>query len=95
MNDQKEGTAKKVVFPLNSRRLKLYQMQQLAQVLELPIKAPSNDLRVIVEEKLRVMDQGVYLGRGRGAGCASAPTNHGSVSGGTETGRREAIRKRQ
>ena len=57
MSDQNEGTAKKVVFPLNSRRLKLYQMQQLAQVLELPIKALSNDLRVIVEEKLRVMDK--------------------------------------
>ena len=32
-------------------------MQQLAQALELPIKAPSNDLRVIVDEKLRAMDR--------------------------------------
>ena len=31
-------------------------MQQLAQALELPIKAPSNDLRMMLEEKLRAMD---------------------------------------
>ena len=32
-------------------------MQQLAQALELPMKAPSNDLRTMVEEKLRAMDK--------------------------------------
>ena len=32
-------------------------MQQLAQALELPMKAPNNDLRVMVEEKLRAMDK--------------------------------------
>ena len=42
---------------MNSRRLKLYQLQQLAQALELPIKAPSNDLRVMVKETLRAMDR--------------------------------------
>ena len=31
-------------------------MWQLAQGLELPIKACSNDLRVMVEKKLRAMD---------------------------------------
>ena len=57
MSDKKKVQSKKAVFPLNSRRLKLYQLQQLAQALELPIKAPSNDLRVMVEEKLRTMDR--------------------------------------
>ena len=57
MSDQKKVQQKKVVLPLNSRRLKLYQLQQLAQALELPIEAPSNDLRVMVEEKLRVMER--------------------------------------
>ena len=57
MSDKKKVQSKKAIFPLNSRRLKLYQLQQLAQALELPIKAPSNDLRVMVEEKLRAMDR--------------------------------------
>ena len=57
MSDKKKVQSKKAVFPLNSRRLKLYQLQQLAQALELPIKAPSSDLRVMVEEKLRGMDR--------------------------------------
>ena len=56
MSDKKKVQSKKVVLPLNSRRYKLYQLQQLAQALELPIKAPSNDLRVMVEEKLKAMD---------------------------------------
>ena len=45
------------MFPLSSRRLKLYQLQQLAQALELPTSASSDDLRVMVEEKLRAMDR--------------------------------------
>ena len=57
MSDKKKVQSKKAVFPLNSRRLKLYQLPQLAQALELPIKAPSNDLRVMVEEKLTAMDR--------------------------------------
>ena len=58
MSDKKKVQSKKAVFPLNSRRLKLYQLQQLAQALELSIKAPSNDLRVMVEEKaIRAMDR--------------------------------------
>ena len=48
------------MFPLSSRRLKLYQLQQLAQVLELPTSASSDDLRVIVEEKLRAMDRNPF-----------------------------------
>ena len=32
-------------------------MQQPAPALELPIKAPSNDLRVMVKEKLRAIDR--------------------------------------
>ena len=44
-------------FPLNSKRLKIYQLQQLAQALELPIIASSDDLRAMIEEKLRAMDK--------------------------------------
>ena len=57
MSDKKKVQSKKGLFPLTSGRLKLYQLQQLAQALELPIKAPSNDLRVMVEENLRAMDR--------------------------------------
>ena len=57
MSDKKKVQSKKAVFPSTSRRLKLYQLQQLAQALELPIKAPSNDLGVMVEEKLRAMNR--------------------------------------
>ena len=56
MSDKKKVQSKKGLFPLNSGRLKLYQLQ-LAQALALPIKAPSNDSRVMVEEKLRSMDR--------------------------------------
>ena len=45
------------MFPLSSRRLKLYQLQQLAQALKLPTNASNNDLRIMVEEKLRAMDR--------------------------------------
>ena len=57
MSKQIRGQPRKVVFPLSSRRLKLYQLQQLAQALELPTSASSDDLRVMVEEKLRAMDR--------------------------------------
>ena len=57
MSDKKKVQSKKGLFPLNSGRLKLYQLQYLAQALALPIKAPSNDSRVMVEEKLRSMDR--------------------------------------
>ena len=57
MSDKKKAQSKKAVFPLNSRRLKLYQLQQSAQALELSVKAPSNNLRVMVEGKLRAMDR--------------------------------------
>ena len=42
---------------MKSRRLKPYQLQQLAQAIDLPIKTPSNDLTVMVEETLRAMDR--------------------------------------
>jgi len=42
------------VFPLNSKRLKLYELQRLVQALELPTTASSDDLRVM---KLRAMDK--------------------------------------
>ena len=48
------GQPRNAVFPLNSRRLKLYQLQQLAQALKLPT---NDDLRVMVKEKLRAMDR--------------------------------------
>ena len=60
MSKQIRGQPKKVVFPLSSRRLKLYQLQQLAQALELPTSASSDDLRVMVEEKLRAMDRNPF-----------------------------------
>ena len=60
MSKQIRGQPRKVVFPLSSRRLKLYQLQQLAQVLELPTSASSDDLRVMVEEKLRAMDRNPF-----------------------------------
>ena len=43
-----------VVYPLNSRRISLVQLRQLAQALDLPVAAPSADLQVMVEEKLRI-----------------------------------------
>ena len=57
MSKQIRGQPRKVLFPLSSRRLKLYQLQQLAQALKLPTSASSDDLRVMVEEKLRAMDR--------------------------------------
>ena len=57
MSKQIRGQPRKVAFPLSSRRLKLYQLQQLAQALELPTSDSSDDLRVMVEEKLRAMDR--------------------------------------
>ena len=49
------GGLKKAVFPLNSKTLKLCQLQQLATALELPPRAAGDDLRVMLEEKLRTM----------------------------------------
>jgi len=43
------------VFPFNSKRLKLSQLQQLAIALELPPRATGEDLRTIIEEKLRTL----------------------------------------
>ena len=60
MSKQIREQPRKIVFPLSSRRLKLYQLQQLAQALELPTSASSDDLRVIVEEKLRAIDRNPF-----------------------------------
>ena len=60
MSKQIREQPRKILFPLSSRRLKLYQLQQLAQALELPTGASSDDLRVMVEEKLRTMDRNPF-----------------------------------
>ena len=53
----KRRYSQKSSVSLKSRRLKPSQLQQLAQAIELLIKAPSNDLTVIVEETLRAMNR--------------------------------------
>ena len=57
MNKQIEQP-RKTVFPLSSKRLKRTSCNSyVAQALELPTSASNNDLRVMVEEKLRAMDR--------------------------------------
>ena len=42
-----------VTFPLNSKRLQLYQVQQIAGALDFPTMASGSDLLVMVCGKLR------------------------------------------
>ena len=52
-----EPQPRKVVYPLNSRRISLVQLRQLAQALGLPVTASNADLQVMVEEKLRELER--------------------------------------
>ena len=52
-----EPQPRKAVYPLNSRRISLAQLRQLAQALGLPVTASSADLQVMVEEKLRELER--------------------------------------
>ena len=52
-----EPQPRRAVYPLNSRRISLAQLQQLAQALSLPVAAPSADLQVMVEEKVRELER--------------------------------------
>ena len=52
-----ETQPRKVVYPLNCRRISLAQMRQLAQALGLPVTVSSVDLQVMVEEKLRELER--------------------------------------
>ena len=52
-----ESLTRKTVYPLNSKRIKLAQLHQLAQALELPVTTSSANLHIMVEEKLRESEQ--------------------------------------
>ena len=52
-----ESPIQRVVYPLNSNRISLAQLQQLAQTLELPVATSSANLQIMVEEKLRGLEQ--------------------------------------
>ena len=51
-----ESTTQRVVYPLNSKRISLEQLRQLAQALDLPVTASMADLKVMIEEKLRELE---------------------------------------
>ena len=51
-----EPQSRNVVYPLNSRRISIAQLRQLAQALGFPVTASSADLQVMVEEKLRELE---------------------------------------
>ena len=51
-----EFTTQRVVYLLNSKRISLAQLRQLAQALDLPVAASMADLKVIVEEKLMELE---------------------------------------
>ena len=44
------------MYPLNSKRIKLAQLRQLAQALELPVTASGANLQIIIEERLRELE---------------------------------------
>ena len=48
-----ESPTRRVVYPLNSKHIKLAQLRQLAEALELPADTSSANLQIMVEEKLR------------------------------------------
>ena len=47
----------KTVYRLNSKRIKLAQIHQLAQALELPVTASSPNLPIMVQERLRKLER--------------------------------------
>ena len=51
-----ESLTRKTVYPLNSKRIKLAQLRQLAQALELPVTASGANLQIMVEERLRELE---------------------------------------
>ena len=51
-----ESPTRRVVYPLNSKRIKLAQLRQLAEALELPADISSANLQIMVEEKLRELE---------------------------------------
>jgi len=46
--DPVEGTVKGTLYPLNSKRLKLQQIQYLARALDLPAEVPRGELEVMI-----------------------------------------------
>ena len=50
-----EAKGKRIAYPWGSKRVRLTQLRQLAQALELPITGGNADLQVMVEGKLREM----------------------------------------
>ena len=52
-----ESLTRKTVYPLNSKRIKLAQLRQLAQALELPVTASGANLQIMVEERLRELER--------------------------------------
>lgn len=54
--DTQESRARQSTFPLNSKRLTVAYLTQLAAALQLPTKASATDLLQIIEGKLREME---------------------------------------
>ena len=54
--DTQEPRARQSTFPLNSKRLTVAYLTQLAAALQLPTKASATDLLQIIEGKLREME---------------------------------------
>ena len=52
-----ESPAEREVYPLNSKRINLAQLRQLAQALDLPVTGSSGDLQIMVEGKLREVER--------------------------------------
>ena len=52
-----ESLTRKTVYPLNSKHIKLAQLHQLAQALELPVTASGANLQIMVEESLRELSE--------------------------------------
>ena len=52
-----ESPTRRVVYPLNSKRIKLAQLHQLAEALELPAATSSPNLQIMLEEKLRELER--------------------------------------
>ena len=52
-----ESLTQKTVYPLNSKCIKLAQLRQLAQALELPVTTSGANLHIMVEERLRELER--------------------------------------
>lgn len=52
-----EFSFKEAMYPLNSKHITLTQLCQLAQALDLPVAASSAYLQIMVEAKLRELEQ--------------------------------------